>query len=49
MTKTERTIDAKTTPSRKPWVDPEVTRMRATDAEAGANNIVPEGNFGLGS
>lgn len=33
---------------RREWVSPRISRMKATDAEAGANPIVPEG-LGFGS
>lgn len=33
---------------RRPWVSPRVSRMKATDAEAGPNPVNPEG-LGFGS
>ena len=33
---------------RREWVSPRISRMRATDAEAGPNPVVPEG-IGFGS
>ncbi|MDR6850519.1 hypothetical protein J2Y54_000012 [Sphingomonas sp. BE123] len=35
--------------ARRSWVTPRVNRMRASDAAAGANPVVPEGPIALGS
>lgn len=34
---------------RRDWVPPQLIRIRASSAEGGANDIIPEGQFGLGS
>lgn len=36
-------------PPKRTWVRPELARIRAADAEAGANPISPEGAFATGS
>ena len=41
-------VAASRTANRREWVSPRISRMKATDAEAGANPIVPEG-LGFGS
>jgi len=35
-------------PARKPWVTPEIVRMRAGDAEQGPTPNHPEGPLGFG-
>ena len=44
----EETREAKGARKRT-WIDPEITRMRATDAEAGSNPGSPEGFFATAS
>ena len=34
---------------RRMWVAPRVSRMKASDAAAGANPLVPEGPIAMGS
>lgn len=46
---TEKNFTETELPQRNDWVTPEVRRMRAGDAEAGANPIRPEGIFAQGS
>lgn len=36
-------------PEAQPWIRPEVVRMRAGDAEVGANPLRPEGPIAMGS
>ncbi len=38
-----------TKPERKPWSPPRYSRIRAGDAELGANTVRPEGAFAQGS
>ncbi|URW75327.1 hypothetical protein M9980_12410 [Sphingomonas donggukensis] len=38
-----------TSADRKVWTAPQVVKIRAGDAELGANPVIPEGQFGKGS
>lgn len=50
MTNKDRPMSQPAAPSAKrAWTEPKLTTMRASDAEAGANPINPEGAFAQGS
>lgn len=44
-----KTTEHTTATDRKPWIAPQVQKMRAEDAEAGPNPLSPEGAFAFGS